>query len=101
MMAVLKKEYQVTMKNGDVYSVPVAVIALHRAKYYADKDFDGDVDKSLLEDTGPLFDEDDFEIEDWARNKMNWADVENRATLVSKDPSNHQAGWIFGEVEVV
>jgi hypothetical protein len=90
------------MPDGSKWDIPVNVIALDRAKYYARKEFDGDIDRSLAEDTNPLFESDDYEIEDWAANNMNWSDVEEFATKVNdKEEVNYQEGWVNGEKEVV
>lgn len=100
-MSILEKEYVVTMENGEKWSIPVSVIAQDRATYYAARDFGGDVGKSLKEDTAPLFSDDDYEIEDWAKNNMNWSDVEKHATLKEKGNTDYQEGWMNGEVEVL
>lgn len=97
------KNLRITMPDGSKWDIPVSVIALDRAKYYAREEFDGDVERSLAEDTMPLFDSDDYEIEDWAANNMNWSDVEAFATKVN-DPTeeiDYQEGWVNGEKEVV
>lgn len=98
-MSILEKEYVVTMENGEKWSVPVSMIAQDRATYYAAIDFGGDVGKSLKEDTIPLFSSDDYEIEDWAKNNMDWLDVEKHATLKEKSSTDYQEGWMNGEVE--
>lgn len=99
-MEILQRKYVVQMPNGERWAVPVEVIAEHRAKHYA-HEFDGDVTKSVMEDTAPLFSEDYYEIKDWARNNMNWADVESSATLLSTNQVDYQDGWINGDVEVL
>lgn len=95
---------RITMPDGSKYDVPVEIIARNRAKYYADKEFDGDIERSLAEDTIPLFQSDDYEIHDWAANNMNWSDVKDHATLASLPEDGeeaHQEGWINGEYEVI
>lgn len=99
-MEILAKHYVVTMPNGEKWSLPVNVIAEHRAKHYA-HEFDGDVEKSLKEDTAPLFEYDYYEIKDWARNNMNWSDVESSVTLISTNQVDYQDGWINGDAEVL
>lgn len=70
----LKHTY-LTMQVGDgsTWGVPVEMIALNRAAHYA-HEFDGDIERSMDEDTIPLFNSNDYEIEDWAVNNMNWSD---------------------------
>ena len=99
-MEILEKHYVVEMPNGEKWSLPVNVIAEHRAKHYA-HEFNGDIEKSLKEDTAPLFADDYYEIKDWARNNMNWSDVESIATLMSTSEVDYQDGWICGDVEIL
>lgn len=90
----MKENMQVIFRNGETWSIPVMDIAMNRAEYYA-HEFDGDVQRSLNEDTIPLF-EDDFEIEDWAKNCMNWEDFNNKTLVESKfDYQDH-----FGNADV-
>lgn len=72
----LKRRYlTMELPNGEVWGVPVDMIARNRAAHYA-KEFDGDMIRSLAEDTIPLFNSDDFEVKDWAENNMNWCDFD-------------------------
>lgn len=97
----MKRYLHVSMPDGSTWSVPVEIIARDRAKHYA-KEFGGDVERSLTEDTIPLFDGDDYEVKDWAANNMNWKDVKSHAVCV-KGPfiPDYQEGWINGDKEVV
>jgi len=94
-----EKNYIITMPDGSKWSVPVKVIAKSRAEYYAD-DFGGDLLESL-DETYKDFEADDFEVNDWAQNNMNWEDVEAKATQVSP-PENvdYDEGWVNGEKEI-
>lgn len=49
----------VQMRDGSIWAVPVSVIARDRAKHYA-SEFDGDIERSLAEDTLPLFKDSDY-----------------------------------------
>jgi len=99
-MSILDKRYIVTMPDGSQWSVPVRVIAEDRAAYYSDE-FDGDAARSLKEDTAPLFEGDSFECADWARNNMNWDDVEEQAIKINAPGEpDYQEGWINGEWKV-
>jgi len=100
-MHILAKHYVVEMPNGEKWSVPVNVIAMNRAKHYAKEDYDGDVEKSLRDDTAPLFADDEYEIEDWAKNNMNWSDVESSATLMGENKCDFQEGWVNGDIEIL
>lgn len=91
----------VEMDDGSVWEVPVMVVARNRAKHYADE-FDGDIGKSLEEDTIPFFASDSYEIIDWAENNMNWEDVEQFATMVQgTDAIDYQDSWVNGPKEVL
>lgn len=90
------------MSDGSRWGVPVKLIAMDRAKVYAE-DFGGDVERSLIEDTQPFF-ADDFEIYDWAANNMNWEDVAADATRLpdaAAHPSDYQECWVNGEKELI
>jgi len=95
----MSKSLFVTMPDESVWAVPVEVIALNRATYYA-KEYGGDVKWSLAEDTQPLFEQDPFEVEDWAANNMNWSDVVEHAVMVKKGEVDYDEGWANGAKEV-
>ena len=98
---ILKKRLIVTMPDGSKWAVPVEIIALSRAKYYAGE-YGGDVEKSLAEDTIPLFEDDDYQVHDWAAGNMDWKDVEHVAVKLEAEAGtiDYQEGWINGEYEV-
>ena len=102
MNEILNKQYRVTMPDGSKWDVPVFVIARNRAEKYA-REFGGDVEKSLTEDTIPLFESDDFEIQYWAQSNMDWSDVKSRAVraFVDESPVDYEEGWRNGATEIV
>ena len=95
--------YIVWMPDGSKWSVPVDVIARNRAAYYADE-FGGDIERSLAEDTWPLFERHEGEIHDWASNNMDWENVKAHATKeadrLDMTPDQFAEGWVNGEHEV-
>ena len=99
-MSILTKSYITTMPDGSKWAVPVSVIAGHRAKHYA-HEFGGDIEKSLQEDTGPLFESDDYAIEDWAQNNMSWDDVKDLAECIEPAKCDFEKGWMNGDHEVL
>ena len=89
----------VKLSDGSILGVPVEVIAMNRAKCYA-HEFGNDVQRSLKEDTLPLFHGNggESEILDWAENNMNWSDVADKALLVkTSDPPDFQGAWANGD----
>jgi hypothetical protein len=97
----MEKFLRVTMPDGSKWDVPVSVIARNRAEFYKDE-YDGDVEKSLKADTLPLFNENGYEIADWAANNMDWKDVKSVAKKVDAMPDcDFQDGWINGDKEII
>lgn len=98
-MSILDNEYIVKMPDGSKWSVPIVVIAEHRAKIYAE--IDGiSFENSLNDDTIPLFEEDPYEIHDWASNNMNWNYVKIYAIRIDSPDVDFQEGWINGDWEI-
>jgi len=100
-MSVLEKQYVIEMENGEKWSIPVKAIAEDRAKYYAERDYYGDVSVSLKMDTLPLFEDDSIEIEDWAKNNMDWEGVSGSATLIERSNMDYQEQWMSGDVDIL
>lgn len=98
-MDILDKNYIVEMEDGSKWAVPVRFIAEHRAKYFSEKD-GVSLEESLEEDTVPLFDEDEYEIHDWAANNLNFSDVKDVAKMISPPDVNYEDGWANGEYEI-
>ncbi len=95
------KMLSVTLPDGSKWGVPVDMIARNRTEHYA-HEYDGDVEKSLAEDTLPLFGYDDYEIEDWASNNMNWSDFDGHQVKLADAPEpDFQEAWVNGEKEIV
>jgi len=95
------KMYRVTMEDGSEWEVPVILIACSHAEYYAKVDEMSFED--ALKETSELFENDEYEVQDWASGNMDWDDVESSARMV-KSPSqdvDYRDGWINGESEVV
>lgn len=95
------KMLTIEMPDGSKWGVPVEMIARNRAEHYA-SEFGGDVERSLAEDTIPLFESDDYEVEDWASNNMNWSDVAAQAKKLQDAPEpDFQKAWVNGEKAVI
>lgn len=100
---IMSKKLTVTMSDYSVWEIPIEVIAKSRAEFYAKCEFDGDVEKSLKEDTLPAFEADAYKIIEWAEGNMNWEDVKEYAIKV-KDPNIEEVykeDWMNGPKEIV
>lgn len=95
------KMMSVTLPDGSVWAIPIEIIARNRSAHYA-SEFDGDIQRSLDEDTLPLFAESDYEITDWAVNNMNWSDFNGHQFRVEHaPPPDFQDAWMSGEKRIL
>lgn len=97
--AMLGKNYYISFSDGSIWYLPVSIIAFDRANQYVDK-FDGDMARSVLEDTMPHFVENPGAISYWAKNKMTWEQVKCEAVMVKSPNNNYQKEWVEGSVEI-
>ncbi len=95
-MDILSATYVTTMSDGQKWAVPVERIAFNHAHYYAKRDGIS-FDETLKRGTIPLFENDHFEIEDWAQNNMDWSDVVKYARIIDDPACDFQEGWVNGE----
>ena len=92
----MHKYMTVEMPDGSKWGVPVEMIARNRAEHYA-SEFGGDVERSLADDTIPMFEADDYEIQDWAVNNMNWEDFDGHQVKLAEAPEpDFQDAWMSG-----
>ena len=86
------------MPNGDVYGVPAEVIADNYAKCYGEneEDYQENFDAMMH-----WFEKGDYSFADWAKDNMDWDDVQEKAVLLeSKNAKvDFQEGWVNGEYE--
>src|SRR5579863_1822632 len=92
---------EITFGDGTRWCVTTMLIARNRAAHYA-REFGGDVERSLNEDTIPCF-ADDFEIVDWASNNMNWSDIAPNAIQLPTPSTkpDYQREWTNAVKKVV
>jgi len=91
----------VTMPDGSKWGVPVDMVARNRAAHYA-SEFDGDIERSLAEDTNLLFESDDYEIQDWAVNNMNWSDFAGfQFKIKNADAPDFNEAWMSGDKQIL
>lgn len=97
----LALEYIIDLEGVRI-TIPVIVIANNRAAHFV-SEFDN-IRHSLAQDTIPLFLDDRFEIENWAKNNMDWCEVKQFATFQETDTkvNNDYSSevWSNGEVEL-
>lgn len=99
-MSIENKTFVVEMPNGEKWGVPVSFIAKHRTDYYFSRGDEFETFEDAYADTVDMF-SDEYEIEDWAKNNMNWSDVKDRASLRESIPCDWQEGWMNGNCEIV
>jgi len=102
MSGVMEKLYVVEMPDGTKWGVPVYVIAESKAMHYKEE-YDGDMQRCLDEEIIPVFEDDYYEIHDWASGNMNWDEVEKFAVKISDPQVNsddYQDGWVNGQYHV-
>jgi len=96
----IKKDENIYLKvifsNGDTFEIQGSVIARNRAEYYAKEDPDTTYQ---LEYEFTLHD--DYELEDWAKNNMNWEDVEYFAKKVPSQIIDYNDEWTNCENEII
>jgi hypothetical protein len=68
--------YIVTFSNGEKWCIPVEVIAHSHAMYFFDSTDEYKTFEDSLVASLNLFENDNYEIEDWARNNEYWANPE-------------------------
>lgn len=99
--SVLLRDLLVTFSNGDIFAVPVMLVANDRAQYYFGRGEYTSLDESLKEDTTPLFETDEYEIVDWFKNNMDWRNVSKFAIKQTTTTKfNYDAGFSEAKVEV-
>jgi hypothetical protein len=77
----MKTEIHLTLPDGSVLAIDGHVVAHDRATYYSSRDAD-----TTYTDEYEFTITDDYELEDWAVNQMNWDDVKGTSRLVSPAP---------------
>lgn len=93
----MKPYFQVKFQDGSVFEVPTDIVAQDRAAAYHERDKDEfPTLDDAIKDTTELFTSDTYEIEDWAKNNMNWDELEPYARLVAYDPPERD--WSASEV---
>lgn len=90
----MKKYLLVEMPDFSVWRVPVQVIADAMTDYYVEQC--GEDREKAKTETELLFTENEFEIEYWASENMDWDAVKPHAVRVSDGEVDYREGWING-----
>lgn len=79
-----QKHIHIDMPDGFTYAIPVMVIAEHKASKVTKYNGDLNFYQAMTTEVLPEFESDEYAIKDWAKNNMNWADVEKYAVRLEK-----------------
>ena len=94
------KYIHIDMPDGFTYAIPVMVIAENKG-YCIAKNYDDDFYAAMTEEVLPKFESLEYEIIDWAKNNMNWSDVEKHAIrLEKKREIDYHDVWVNGEMTI-
>lgn len=100
MNPILKKRYYIKMSDGAVYAIPMIEIAMDRAEKLMSQ-FDDDL-AIALEDTLVLFEKDESKIEQWAKEQIDWSEIQGHAVLITPADSTktYHFDWKDKEVKI-
>lgn len=93
-----EKTIEITFSNGDIFELPAEIVALDRTNHYSSEDgFEKDSEEwdNMMEESM-----NDFELEDWLGNNMNWSDIENDGTWQGKQTPDYEEMWSSGETDI-
>lgn len=91
---------KVRFSNGDLFAVPARVIAENRANYYAELDgYELNSNEWEAEVLTALNDE--YEIEDWAGNNMNWDELSPYAVKINIEEFDYDEEWPDADIELI
>ena len=97
----MEKFIRISFSNGEKWDVPARIVAEERATYYSDIDGNPKNSPQWKEEYEYSLSE-DFELEDWLNNNMNWSDVSEYARLVDGDSNyNYEDEFTNSEKEIV
>ena len=93
----------VTFLNGEKWAIPASVILKSRDDYYRKRDEAHGDEFDEEAETKFAFEDDSYELIDWARSSMNWKDVKDTAVRVEcSGKTDYDEDWNTGlDMEVV
>lgn len=95
----MKNQIRLEFLNGDVFLLPVEVIAKMRTAYYAD--LDGFVEGSQEWKEEMEQSMNGYEVTDWLSNNVDWSDIKDFAVKQPTDEFDYDKGWSSVDVEIV
>ncbi|WHH61387.1 hypothetical protein [Petroclostridium sp. X23] len=103
----MKKYLRVQMSNGELYDIPVEIIAENRARYYAAQSSDRITYHASCLPPRVFEDEKNYGLEnndillDWAKNNMTWDALEEHAIKVKQPVTNYNDEWMNCKKEII
>ena len=85
------------------WKIPASVIAASRAHYFASIDSakgEGDYDAIYIDEYQNTIN-DSVELEDWAKNNMNWSDVKEFAVQDRSEDVDYEKEWCNVEFDFI
>jgi len=97
----MEKYIRVSFSNGEKWDIPARIVAEDRATYYSESGgFQKNSPQWQEEYQNSL--DDDYDLEDWLNNNMNWSDVSEYAHLVDGESEfNYEDEFTNAEKEIV
>ena len=91
----MKNYLSVEFSDGSTFRIPIGIIALNRAEYFAKKEGGDDPVKysTIFEEEYQYTLGDSAELLDWAANNMNWSDVEEYAIQIDTKSADFEEEW--------
>ena len=84
----MTKMIELKMPDGSAWHIPQRFVALHRARYYSERDSGtGDEIAATFKEEVEYAMEDDAEAQDWLQNNMNWSHVAVVAQHIHQPPA--------------
>jgi len=96
----MKKYIRTTFESGEVYDIPLEVIAKNRTDYYEGRAKEKGEDDFNYKEEYDYVMEDDYEGIDWASNNMDWKDVGEYAVKV-EEAKEVERDWCNAEKEII
>jgi len=96
----MEKCLKIRFSNGDIFYVPTRIIAENRANSYSSVDGYDEGSNEWEKEVEYAMDA-EFEIEDWVKNNMDWADLEPYARKIEvEEDFDYSDDWPDAEIEL-